>query len=102
MEDYLHYVGGTVGIAALTGAAAATAIYMACSPTPISPPVDIDDQSCEIPNSGGARQSRLAPPGGFTSFLYEDAKTLYEMMHRGHKISGWYTFTRIYYSFINS
>lgn len=88
MEDYLQYIGGTVGIAALTGAAAATAIYMACSPTPISPPVDIDDQSCEIPNSGGARQSRLAPPGGFTSFLYEDAKTLHEMMHRGHKISG--------------
>ncbi|XP_055934302.1 long-chain-fatty-acid--CoA ligase 1-like isoform X1 [Argiope bruennichi] len=88
MEDYLQYIGGTVGIAALTGAAAATAIYMAYSPTPISPPVDIDDQSCEIPNSGGARQSRLAPPGGFTSFLYEDAKTLYEMMQRGNKISG--------------
>ncbi|GFV44669.1 long-chain-fatty-acid--CoA ligase 1 [Trichonephila clavipes] len=87
MEDYIHYIGGTVGIAALTGAAAATAIYMACSPTPISPPVDIGDQSCEIPNSDRARQSRLAPPGGFTSFLYDDAKTLLEMMQRGYRIS---------------
>ncbi|CAL1273035.1 unnamed protein product [Larinioides sclopetarius] len=87
MEDYLQYVGGPIGIAALTGAAAATAVYMACSPVPICPPVDINDQSLEIPNSGGARQSRLAPFGKLTSFLYEDAKTLYEMMQRGLRIS---------------
>ncbi|XP_035224523.1 long-chain-fatty-acid--CoA ligase 6-like [Stegodyphus dumicola] len=88
MDDYLHYVGGTVGIAALTGAAAAAALYMACSPTPIAPPVDIENQSAEVPDTGGARQSRLAPPGGMTSFLYDDAKTLLEMMERGCRISG--------------
>ncbi|KAG8184594.1 hypothetical protein JTE90_005208 [Oedothorax gibbosus] len=86
MEDYLQYVG-PVGVAALTGAAAATALYMACSPAPMCPPVDIDDQSAEIPNSGGARQSKLAPPGGMTSFLYDDAKTLLEMMQRGYRLS---------------
>lgn len=51
MDDYLHYLSGTVGIAALTGAAAATALYMALSPSPISPPVDIENQSAEVPVS---------------------------------------------------
>ncbi|XP_054711219.1 long-chain-fatty-acid--CoA ligase 1-like [Uloborus diversus] len=88
MEDYMQYLGGTVGVATLTGAAAAAALYMAWSPTPMVPPVDIDDQSAEVPDGSGARQSRLAPPGGMTDFLYEDAKTLLQMMERGHRISG--------------
>jgi len=39
-------------------------------------------------NSGGARQSRLAPLGEVTGFIYDDAHTLYEMMQRGFNISG--------------
>ncbi|GIX87467.1 hypothetical protein CDAR_30822 [Caerostris darwini] len=89
MDDLMQYIA-PVGIVALTGAAAyvGSAVYMSYSRTPVCPPVDINDQSCEIPNSGGARQSRLAPPGEFTSFLYDDAKTLLEMMQRGYRISG--------------
>lgn len=49
MDEYLQYIGGTVGVAALTGAAAAAALYMACSPTPMLPPIDIENQSIEIP-----------------------------------------------------
>lgn len=64
MDDYLQYVGGPVGVAALTGAAAATALYMACSPTPMCPPVDIDDQSVEIPVS--------APPSFSHTLLCSD------------------------------
>jgi len=88
MVEYLQYFGSTVGIAALTGAAAATALYMAYSPTPMLPPIDIENQSIEIPNSGGARQSCLAPLGEVTSFIYDDAKTLLEMMQRGCRVSG--------------
>lgn len=87
MDDYLQYVGGTFGIAAITGAAAATALYMAYSPARTYPTVDIYNQSLEVPNSGGARQSRLAPPGEMTGFIYDDAKTLLEMMQRGYRIS---------------
>ncbi|GIX77430.1 long-chain-fatty-acid--CoA ligase 5 [Caerostris extrusa] len=89
MDDLMQYIA-PVGIVALTGAAAyvGSTVYMSYSRTPVCPPVDINDQSCEIPNSGGARQSRLAPPGEFTSFLYDDAKTLLEMMQRGYRISG--------------
>ena len=87
MDDYLQYVGGTFGIAALTGAAAATALYMAYSPTPMLPSIDVKNQSLEIPNSGGARQSRFAPPGEVTSFMYDDCKTLLEMMQRGYRLS---------------
>lgn len=51
MDEYLQYMGGTVGfgLAAVTGAAAATALYMAYSPTPTFPPVDIYNQSLEVP-----------------------------------------------------
>lgn len=87
MEDYLQYVGGAVGAAALTGAAA-VALYMACSPSPLVPPVDLNNQSVEVPNSGGARASRFSPAGKLTEYLYEDAKTLSEVMDRGHRLSG--------------
>lgn len=49
MDDYLQYVGGTFGLAAITGAAAATALYMAYSPTPMYPNIDINSQSLEVP-----------------------------------------------------
>lgn len=49
MDDYLQYVGGTFGLAAITGAAAATALYMAYSPTPMYPNIDINNQSLEVP-----------------------------------------------------
>ena len=49
MDDYLQYVGGTFGLAAITGAAAATALYVAYSPTPMFPKVDINNQSLEVP-----------------------------------------------------
>ncbi|XP_042895962.1 long-chain-fatty-acid--CoA ligase 1 isoform X1 [Parasteatoda tepidariorum] len=106
MDDYLQYLSGTVGIAALTGAAAATALYMALSPSPMSPPVDIENQSAEVPNSGGARQSKLAPPGEMTGFLYEDAKTLLEMMQRGYRMSSngnclGYKISKTEYTFIS-
>lgn len=45
MDSYLQYVGGTTGIIALTGVAAATALYLATRPKPEQPLVPLHDQS---------------------------------------------------------
>lgn len=39
-------------------------------------------------DSGGARSSRFYPDGKFLEYIYDDARTLYHIMHRGAKVSG--------------
>lgn len=45
MDGYLQYVGGSTGAIALTGIAAASALYFATRPTPEQPLVPLHDQS---------------------------------------------------------
>lgn len=47
LDGCLQYVGGTGGAIALTGVAAATALYYATRPTPEKPLVPLDNQ-CPI------------------------------------------------------
>lgn len=89
MEDYLQYLGSVMGAAALSGAAAvATSLYMSTLPPPLTPTVDLAKQSKELPDSSGARSSRFYPDGKFLEYCFEDARTLYQTMHRGAKVSG--------------
>lgn len=44
-NSYLQYVGGTTGAIALTGIAAASAIYIATRPKPENPLVPLDQQT---------------------------------------------------------
>lgn len=45
MDSYLQYIGGSTGAIALTGIAAASALYFATRPTPEKPLVPLHDQS---------------------------------------------------------
>lgn len=45
MDSYLQYIGGPTGAIALTGIAAASALYLATRPTPEKPLVPLHDQS---------------------------------------------------------
>lgn len=45
MDSYLQYVGGSTGIIALTGIAAASALYFATRPKPEQPLVPLHNQS---------------------------------------------------------
>lgn len=53
IDSYLQYVGGPAGAIALTGIAAASALYFATRPTPEKPLVPLDDQApvLEVSNS---------------------------------------------------
>ncbi|XP_035232916.1 long-chain-fatty-acid--CoA ligase 5-like isoform X2 [Stegodyphus dumicola] len=55
---------------------------------PLITNVDLQNQSVEIPDSGGIRQSKLVPLGKTIDFLYDDVKTLLHAMQKGCKLSG--------------
>nr|CAI5840526.1 unnamed protein product [Callosobruchus analis] len=91
MEQYLHYIGGGAGALALTGVAAASAYYLTSRPTPERPLFPLDAQ-CIFEQEGPdvIRVSRFfkeAKEGKFISYIYPDAKTLYETFRRGSKVS---------------
>jgi len=89
MEEYLQYFGSVMGAAALSGAAAvATSLYMSTLPAPLTPTIDLLKQSKEMPGPDRARSSRFYPDGKFLEYVFEDARTMYEIMHRGNKVSG--------------
>ncbi|XP_023214161.1 long-chain-fatty-acid--CoA ligase 5-like [Centruroides sculpturatus] len=83
--DYLQYVGGIIGATAIASAAGAAALYYMNSPNPIVPPVDLNRQSIEQPD--GARLSCLCKNGKLFEYLYDDVKTMYELMRRGARVS---------------
>ncbi|XP_055934307.1 long-chain-fatty-acid--CoA ligase 1-like isoform X1 [Argiope bruennichi] len=47
-----------------------------------------EQESIEIPNSEGARKSKLGTLGETICFPYEDLKTTWDAVFRGHKLSG--------------
>ncbi|GFQ88898.1 long-chain-fatty-acid--CoA ligase 1 [Trichonephila clavata] len=88
MEDYLQYIGSVMGAAAISGAAAvATSFYMSTLPPPITPTIDLNKQSKELPGPDKARTSRFYPDGKLLEYCFEDARTLYQIMHRGARVS---------------
>ncbi|GFQ93948.1 long-chain-fatty-acid--CoA ligase 5 [Trichonephila clavata] len=48
---------------------------------------EIDLESIEIANSGGARKSKLVSSGNTIEFMFEDTKTLCDVLQRGCRIS---------------
>ncbi|KAI4872799.1 hypothetical protein NFI96_016121, partial [Prochilodus magdalenae] len=61
-------------------------IYVNTRPKPLQPPVDMNRQTVGI--AGGARKNALLKDDNLMSYLYDDAKTLYEVFQRGLRVSG--------------
>ncbi|KFM70774.1 Long-chain-fatty-acid--CoA ligase 5, partial [Stegodyphus mimosarum] len=88
MDSSLQYICGSVA-AAITGAVATAAVYIATRPPPkIKRNFDLNSQSEELPGPDHVRISHLTPKAPHVSYLYEDAQTLYECMLRGARVSG--------------
>lgn len=88
MDSSLQYICGSVA-AAITGAVATAAVYIATRPPPkIKRNFDLNAQSEELPGPDHVRISHLTPKAPHVSYLYEDAQTLYECMLRGTRVSG--------------
>ncbi|XP_052771923.1 long-chain-fatty-acid--CoA ligase 5-like [Mya arenaria] len=72
--------------AAATVTVAAASFYAATRPTPLAPPVDMDNQSIRLPD--GSRTSTWVPDGkSFIEYAHEDARTTHECFKRGLRIS---------------
>lgn len=58
-NSFLEYVGGTSGAIALTGIAAASAIYFATRPKPEKPLVPLDQQTVVIKETEGVSEKNI-------------------------------------------
>ncbi|KAL0274718.1 UNVERIFIED_CONTAM: hypothetical protein PYX00_002780 [Menopon gallinae] len=90
MDQYLGYIGGPAGALALTGVAAASAIYLASRPTAEKPLVDLNNQAPILPGPEMIRVSKFykeSKEGKFISYLSEDTRTLYDTFRKGAKES---------------
>lgn len=89
MSEYLSYVGGVHGVVAAAGAAAALGLtYMFGRSThAIEPMVSLDNQSRLLTGLERIRTSRLCPDGKHIEYLYEDCRTLFDVMYRGARVS---------------
>uniref|UniRef100_A0A673K1S9 Long-chain-fatty-acid--CoA ligase n=1 Tax=Sinocyclocheilus rhinocerous TaxID=307959 RepID=A0A673K1S9_9TELE len=69
-----------LGMGAFT---AVTAYWFATRPKALKPPCDLRMQSVELPGGEFARRGAVLNGGPLLSHFYEDAKTIYECIHRG-------------------
>ncbi|XP_042544791.1 long-chain-fatty-acid--CoA ligase 6 [Dipodomys spectabilis] len=68
--------------------AAVLAYWLAHRPKALQPPCDLQMQSEEVEDSGGARRSVIWGSSQLLTHYYDDARTMYQVFHRGLSISG--------------
>ncbi|XP_072318579.1 long-chain-fatty-acid--CoA ligase 1a isoform X3 [Eucyclogobius newberryi] len=67
--------------------AAITTYWFATRPRALMPPCDLSLQSLELPGDERARGSTLVPENEYLTHYYDDARTMYEVFHRGMRVS---------------
>lgn len=67
--------------------AAITTYWFATRPKALMPPCDLTLQSVEVPGEERARRSTLMPDNDYLMYYYSDARTMYEVFHRGLRVS---------------
>uniref|UniRef100_A0A671W1U1 Long-chain-fatty-acid--CoA ligase n=1 Tax=Sparus aurata TaxID=8175 RepID=A0A671W1U1_SPAAU len=90
MEDVSHYIRGisTPMLVSMGAVAAATTYYMATRPKALLPACDLRMQSVEVSGGELARQSVLLNrDGDHLTYFYNDARTMYEFLLRGARVS---------------
>ncbi|XP_059743972.1 long-chain-fatty-acid--CoA ligase 6 isoform X2 [Bos taurus] len=68
--------------------AAILAYWFTHRPKALKPPCNLLMQSEEVEDSGGARRSVIGDSPELFTHYYDDARTMYEVFHRGLRISG--------------
>lgn len=67
--------------------AAITTYWFATRPRALMPPCDLTLQSVEVPGEERARRSSLMSENEYLTYYYTDARTMYEVFHRGMRVS---------------
>nr|KAG5688584.1 hypothetical protein BaRGS_002799 [Batillaria attramentaria] len=85
LRDNAHVLGASA--LTLAGAAAASA-YFSSKPEPLTPPLDLNNQSIVVNEKEDIRASGyLSANANLMTYLYDDAKTTYEAFLRGLRVS---------------
>uniref|UniRef100_A0A8C2GHU3 Long-chain-fatty-acid--CoA ligase n=1 Tax=Cyprinus carpio TaxID=7962 RepID=A0A8C2GHU3_CYPCA len=84
--EFLFTPLSTSGLVFLFSLAAVALVHINSRPKPLQPPTDLNRQTVGV--AGGARKTALLKDDNLISYLYEDAKTLYEVFQRGLRVSG--------------
>lgn len=77
----------TPALVSVGAVAMATTYFLATRPKPLPPACDLDMQSLEVEGGGLARRSVFANGDEHLTHFYEDAKTMYEVLLRGARVS---------------
>lgn len=85
--SYLRSLSSTPALISVAAVAVATTYFMATRPKPLPPACDLNKQSVQLEGEEGARQSVLANQDSYLTHYYEDAKTMYEVLLRGARVS---------------
>ncbi|XDV44311.1 hypothetical protein PO909_012611 [Leuciscus waleckii] len=84
--EFLFTPLSTSGLVFLFSLAAVALVHLNTRPKPLQPPTDLNQQTVGVAN--GARKTALLKDDNLISFLYKDARTLYEVFQRGLRVSG--------------
>ncbi|XP_043204454.1 long-chain-fatty-acid--CoA ligase 1-like isoform X2 [Amphibalanus amphitrite] len=110
MDQYLEPIGGAGGAVALTAVAAAATYYYSRQPVPVTPLVDLEQQTVEE-GPELIRRSRIpykgSKDGQYFKYLDDNTKTMFDAFRRGAKLSnngpclGWHEDKDKPYQWIN-
>ncbi|XP_074530513.1 long-chain-fatty-acid--CoA ligase 1-like [Halichoeres trimaculatus] len=89
LEDVSQYISSvsTPMLVSMGAVAAATTYYLATRPKPLPPACDLSMQSVEVPGGEFARKSVMMNGDALLTHYYDDAKTMYECLLRGARVS---------------
>lgn len=88
-DDVRQYVRSlpTNALMGMGAFAAITTYWFATRPRALMPPCDLSLQSVEVPGEERARKSTLMIDNEYLLYYYTDARTMYEVFHRGLRVS---------------
>ncbi|XP_062380415.1 long-chain-fatty-acid--CoA ligase 1-like [Sardina pilchardus] len=86
LRDYLQTLSPNT-IVGMGAFAALSTFWYATRPKALEPPCDLWQQSVEIEGGEYIRRSVLVEGGKLLTYYYEDAKTMYEFLLRGERVS---------------
>lgn len=84
---YLRSLSPTPALISVGAVAMATTYFLATRPKPLPPACDLNKQSVQVEGEDLARHSVFTNQDEYLTHVYEDAKTMYEVLLRGARVS---------------
>lgn len=89
LDEVVQYLRSlsTAGLFSVGAVAVAATYFLATRPKSLPPACDLNMQSVEVEGGDLARRSVFANQDEYMTYIYDDAKTMYEFLLRGARVS---------------